>query len=234
MAMPVATFFSVCLVACSLWVDAEPVTYFYSHLPPYESANAEGVPVGIGIDQVRKALQTAGFKPDFKFFSVSRGLNALHSNIDFTAVVSPSDLQKQQFRISQFPIYQVGIGVVRLASTPAMTSLLQLNDAHYLALSETKFAYLSQRSELTQLATFRYEVPTLQDAFRLILNSKYAYFLSYTLTDAEFTNPSLTFDLLEQQPVHLMLSKQHPDATRLMQRVDAALAAQQKEILHIK
>ncbi len=230
MATHVGTFFSVSLFACSLWVHAEPVTYFYSHLPPFESANADGVPSGIGIDKVRETLQAAGFQPDFKFFSVSRGLNALHTKIDFTAVVSPSAMQKQQFRVSQFPIYQVGIGVVRLSSTPAITSLLQLHGVHYLALSETKFAYLEQRPELTQLATFRYEVATLQDAFRLILNGKYAYFLSYTLTETEMTNPSLNFDQLEQQPVHLMLSKQHPDATLLMQRVDAALAAQQKAV----
>lgn len=226
MARHLGTFFSVCLFVCSLWVKAEPVTYFYSHLPPYESANAEGVPTGIGIDKVKKALEAAGFQPEFKFFSISRGLNALHSDIDFTAVVSPSETQKQQFRISQFPIYQVGIGVVRLHSTPAMTSLLQLNETHYLTLSDTKFAYLQQRPGLAQLAASRYEVATLQDAFRLILNGKYPYFLSYALTDAEYTSPFLTFDLLEQQPVHLMLSKQHPDATRLMQRVDTALATQ--------
>lgn len=226
MATHVGTFFSISLIACSLWVNAEPVTYFYSHLPPYESANADGVPAGIGIDKVRATLLAAGFQPEFKFYSVSRGLNALRSNIDFTAVVAPSETQKQQFRISQFPIYQVGIGVVRLSSTPAITSLLQLNGAHYLTLSETKFAYLEQRPQLAQLAALRYDVATLQDAFRLLLKGKYNYFLSYELTDAELTNPVLTFDLLEQQPVHLVLSKQHPAALRLMQRVDAALAAQ--------
>lgn len=219
-------FCCVSLIACSLWLQAEPVTYFYSQLPPYESANADGVATGIGIDKVRSALQAAGFQPEFKFYSVSRGLNALHHNIDFTAVVSPSETQKQQFRISQFPIYQVGIGVVRLSSTPAINSLLQLNGTHYLALSETRFAYLQQRSELGQLNAYRYDVATLQDALRLLLKGKYSYFLSYELTDAELTNPVLTFDLLEQHPVHLVLSKQHPAALRLMQRVDAALAAQ--------
>jgi len=223
MASHVGKLLSVSLLACSAWVNAEPVTYFYSHLPPYEFTDAEGVPKGVGIDKVRNALQAAGFAPDFKFFSVSRGLNALHTDIDFTAVVSPSESQKQQFWISKYPIYHVGVGVVRLSSTPMLTSLRQLNQLPYLTLSDTKFAYLQQRPEMAQLAVNRYEVATQQDAFRLILNGKYRYFLSYALTDIELASRFLHFDALEQQPVHLVLSKHHPDAERLMQRVDAVL-----------
>ena len=223
MALHVGKLLSIYLIACSTWAHAEPVTYFYSHLPPYEFADAEGFPKGMGIDKVRKALQAAGFQPEFVFFSVSRGLNALHTDIDFTAVVSPSETQKQQFRISKYPIYQVGVGVVRLSSTPMLTSLSQLNHVPYVTLSDTKFAYLQQRPEMAQLAATRYEVATQQDAFRLILNGKYPYFLSYALTDIELTSHFLHFDALEQQPVHLVLSKQHPDAARLMQRVDTVL-----------
>jgi len=223
MTIHVGALCSCSLFACSLWLKAEPVTYFYSHLPPYEFANAEGGPAGIGIDKVRRALQAAGFQPEFKFFSVSRGLNALHTDIDFTAVVSPSETQKQQFRISKYPIYHVGVGVVRLSSTPMLASLRQLNHVPYLTLSDTKFAYLQQRPEMANVATTRYEVATQQDAFRLILNGKYPYFLSYALTHTELTSPFLLFDRLEQQPVHLVLSKQHPDADRLMQRVDTVL-----------
>jgi hypothetical protein len=154
---------------------------------------------------------------------VSRGLNALQKDIDFTAIVSPSGAQRQQFRISKYAIYQVEVGVVRLSSTPMLTSLRELNNLPYLTLSDTKFAYLQQRPEMAQLAANRYEVATQQDAFRLILSGKYQYFLSYALTDTELTSRFLHFDALEQQPVHLVLSKQHPDAERLMQRVDAVL-----------
>jgi hypothetical protein len=223
MASHVGKLLSISLIVCSSWVNAEPVTYFYSHLPPYEFTDAEGDPKGMGIDTVRKALQAAGFQPEFVFFSVSRGLNALQKDIDFTAIVSPSVAQRQQYRISKYAIYQVEVGVVRLSSTPMLMSLRQLNNLPYLTLSDTKFAYLQQRPEMAQLAATRYEVATQQDAFRLILNGKYRYFLSYALTDTELTSRFLHFDALEQQPVHLVLSKQHPDAERLMQRVDAVL-----------
>jgi hypothetical protein len=221
---------SLSLFSCSLWVHAEPVTYFYSDLPPYEFTNTEGVAAGIGIDKVREALQAAGFEPEFKFYSVSRGVNALHSSIDFTAVVSPSELQKQQFRISQHPLYYVGVGVVRLSSTASLQNLRQLNDLPYLTLSETKFAYLEQRPEMSQFKKSRYEVETQQDALRLILNGKYPYFLSYAMSETELTGSFLVFDVLEQHPVHLVLSKQHPNAERLIQRVNAALTAQPKSL----
>ena len=221
---------SLSLFSCSLWVNAEPVTYFYSHLPPYEFTNTEGVATGIGINKVREALQAAGFQPEFKFYSVSRGVNALQSSIDFTAVVSPSKVQQQQFRISQYPLYHVGVGVVRLSSTASLQSLRQLNERPYLTLSETKFAYLDQRPEMSQFKKSRYEVETQQDAFRLILNGKYPYFLSYAMSETELTGSFLVFDVLEQHPVHLVLSKQHPNAERLIQRVNAALTAQPKSL----
>lgn len=216
----------VSVLFCHWRVKAEPVTYFYSHLPPYELTNANGDASGVGIEKVRQILQAAGFQPEFQFFSVGRGLNALHHNIDFTAIVAPTARQRQQFLMSQLPIYQVGIGVVRLSSTPALQSLTQLSDSAYLVLAETKFSYLHSRDELRQLSAMRYEVATLQDAFRLIQSGRYKYFLCYALTEAEINNFFIHFDLLERHSVHLVLSKQHPEGKRLMQRVDAVLATQ--------
>ncbi|MBU2279589.1 MAG: transporter substrate-binding domain-containing protein [Gammaproteobacteria bacterium] len=224
--------YSLCLASCSLFTAAEPVTYFYSHLPPFEFTAPNGAPAGVGIEKVRNVLTEAGFTPEFKFYSLQRGLNALHTDIDFTAIVLPSAEEKQQFRTSQYPIYAVGLGVVRLNSTPPLSALSQLPNHAYVALSETKFTYLNRRPSLTDLEKNRYEVNSYQDAFRLILKGKYLYFLSYQLTSAELTNPAFVFDLLEQQPVHLMLSHQHPDADRLMQRIDTVLAEQQAKPAH--
>ncbi len=214
------------VAGCSAFAAAEPVTYFYSDLPPYEFTAANGAPAGVGIEKVRTILSQAGFTPEFKFYSLQRGLNALDSSIDFSAIVAPSPAQKKRFRTSQYPIYAVGLGVVRLHTTPPLSALNKLPQYNYLVLSETKFSYLQRRVEFSEQPNHRYEVSNHQDAFRLILKGKYRYFLSYQLSAAELDNPSLTFDLLEQQPVHLMLSHQHPAAARLMQRVDNLLALQ--------
>lgn len=207
---------------------AEPVSYFYSDLPPYEFSNPQGEAEGIGINQVRKVLIAAGFQPYFRFYSVQRGLNALHNDIDFTAVVAPSGAQNRQFHLSRLPVYSVELGVVRLRSTKRMSYLTQLQHYPYLALTETRFAYLQQRPELAAFAVKRYDITNQPDAYRLLLSGRYDYFLCYHARDIALTNPMLVFDALEQLPVHLVLSRQHPAADRLMQRVDAVLAGLDK------
>lgn len=208
----------------SLPLRAEPVSYFYSDLPPYEYSNARGVAAGIGITKVRKVLTSAGFQPSFAFYSVPRGLNALHDDIDFTAVVAPTATQRQQLKISAKPIYFAELGVVRLRSTQALTSLDQLRKHTYLALTDTRFAYLSQRPTLSDLALTRYDVSSQSDAYRLLINGRYHYFLCYHAANIALSNPLLTFDIFEKLPVYLVLSSQHPDADRLMQRVNKALS----------
>ncbi|MDZ7868580.1 MAG: transporter substrate-binding domain-containing protein [Rheinheimera sp.] len=203
---------------------AEPVTYFYSDLPPYEFSNPQGQAEGVGIDQVRKVLTAAGFAPDFRFYSLQRGLNALQQDIDFTAVVAPSGQQAQQFHLSRLPVYAVELGVVRLRTTKRMSYLSQLQHYPYLALSETRFAFLQQRPELAAFAVKRYDISNQPDAFRLLLSGRYDYFLCYHASEMALANPLLVFDALEQLPVHLVLSRQHAEAARLMQRVDAVLA----------
>jgi hypothetical protein len=207
----------------SLPLRAEPVSYFYSDLPPYEYSNATGDAAGIGITKVRKVLINAGFQPSFAFYSVPRGLNALNDGIDFTAVIAPTATQRQQLKISAKPIYFAELGVVRLHSTPALTSLNQLRQHTYLALTDTRFAFLSQRPTLTDLALTRYDVSSQNDAYRLLINGRYQYFLCYHAADIALSNPLLTFDSFEKLPVYLVLSSQHPDANRLMQRVNMAL-----------
>ena len=203
---------------------AEPVTYFYSDLPPYEFSNPQRQADGLGIIQVRKVLTAAGFQPEFQFYSLQRGLNALENDIDFTAVVAPSGQQTQQFHLSRLPVSAVELGVVRLRATKRMTSLNQLQHYPYLALSETRFTFLLQRPELAAFAVKRYDISNQPDAFRLLLSGRYDYFLCYHASEMALANPMLVFDPLEQLPVHLALSRQHPEAARLMLRVDAVLA----------
>ncbi len=208
----------------SLPALAEPVSYFYSDLPPYEYTNSAGAAEGLGISHVDKLLRQAGFQPQFQFYSLSRGLQALENHIDFSAVVAPTLTQRREFRISAAPVYLTELGVVRLRSGKRLSSLEQLQHYPYLALSETRFAYLQQRPELAALAVKRYDIGNQQDAYRLLLSGRYDYYLCYHASEVALNNPLLTFDSFEQLPVYLVLSRQHPDADRLMQRVDAVMA----------
>lgn len=208
---------------CSLSVQAEPVTYFYSNLPPFEYTNSDGAAEGLGISHVDKVLRQAGFQPTFEFYSLSRGLQALENHIDFSAVVAPTPAQRQTLKISAAPVYLAELGVVRLRSSKRLSSLEQLQHYPYLALSETRFAFLQERPELAAFAVKRYDISSQQDAYRLLLSGRYDYYLCYHASDLALSNPMLEFDRFEQLPVYLMLSRQHPDADRLMQRVDQAM-----------
>jgi len=213
---------------CLLWCEvaqAEPVSYFYSDLPPYEFSTAEGQADGIGIDHVRRVLTAAGFQPQFQLFSLQRGLNALQNGIDFSTLVAPTPAQRQQFHISQWPVYSVELGVVRLRTGKRLSALTQLQHYPYLALSDTRFLYLLQRPELAAFAVKRYDIPSLNDAYRLLLSGRYDYLLCYHASHQVLNNPLLVFDTFETLPVHLVLSRRHPDALRLMQRVDAVLSS---------
>lgn len=155
---------AVPLCLLSLSAQAEPVSYFYSELPPFEYTNSDGVAEGLGISQVDKLLRHAGFQPKFEFYSLSRGLQALENHIDFSAVVSPTSAQRRELKISAAPIYLVELGVVRLRSSKRLSSLEQLQHYPYLALSDTRFAYLQQRPELAAFAVKRYDISSQQSA----------------------------------------------------------------------
>lgn len=224
--LPMIGFF-LTLICVSKPLSAEAVSYFYSNLPPYEYQDEQQQAQGIGIDAIRRVLQQTGFTADFELFSVQRGLNALHNKIDFTAVVSPTVGQQRQYVVSQYPVYQIQLGVVRLKQSPALGKLQALTHQPYLVLAETKFTHLLQRPELSTLLQQRYEVTEQQDALRLILKGRYSYFLSYGMTAQQLAHPDLVFEELEICPVHLMLSRKNKDAQRLMQRVDQTLRATQ-------
>lgn len=216
-------------LAAALWllslpVWAEPVSYFYSELPPFEYTDSDGAAAGLGITRVEKLLRQAGYQPKFQFYSLSRGLQAMEEHIDFSTVVAPTTTQRQQLKISAAPVYLAELGVVRLRSSKRLSSLEQLQHHPYLALSDTRFAYLQQRPELAAFAVKRYDISSQQDAYRLLLSGRYDYYLCYHASEVALSNPMLVFDSFEQLPVYLVLSRQHPDADRLMQRVDAVLA----------
>ncbi len=209
----------------SLPLRAEPVSYFYSDLPPFEYSDPTGAATGIGIEQVQKVLQQAGFQVNFQFYSVPRGLSALQQHIDFSAVVAPTPEQRRQLKVSAAPVYLAELGVVRLRSTTRLSTFEQLQHYPYLALSDTRFSFLQQRPELAAFTVKRYDISNQQDAYRLLLGGKYDYYLCYHASNVALSNPMLTFDSFETLPVHLVLSQQHPHASQLMQRIDAAMAS---------
>ena len=208
-----------------LTLQAEPVRFFYSELPPYEQTTADGGAEGIGIRAVTAILNKAGFTPTFELYSIQRGVAALHGDIDFTSVVAPSEALKAEFELSKRAVYNIKLGAVRLADTAKLTNLADLQQHNYVSLRSTQFPYLSGAFALSAaFFTNQYKVDNVDDALRLILHQRYSYFLSYYLTEQELTSPFLVFDELLTLPVHLAMSKTHPDVKRMMLRIDTVLS----------
>ena len=203
-------------------LQAEPVRFFYSELPPYEQTTADGGVDGIGIRAVTAILKEAGFTPTFELYSIQRGVAALHGDIDFTTVVSPSEALRAEFELSKYPVYTIKLGIVRLAYTTKLTTIADLQQHNYISLRATLFHYLPDIFALSDaFIANQYKVDTLDDAVRLIMHERYPYFLSYYLTEHELKFPFLVFDELLTLPVYLAMSKAHPDVKRMMSRIDA-------------
>lgn len=203
---------------------AETVRFFYSELPPYEYTTADGGADGIGIREISAVLIAAGFIPTYELYSIQRGLAALQTDIEFTAVVAPSLALRAEFELSTKPVYQIKLGVVRHKNTAKLTQLSSLQQHNYVSLAATSFGYLSDSEQLpAPFFTNQYKVDSLDDALRLIYHQRYPYFLSYFLSEQELKSPFLLFDELKTLPVYLAMAKRHPNAGVLMQRVNQTM-----------
>ncbi|WP_333606662.1 hypothetical protein [Arsukibacterium sp.] len=213
----------LCLIHTSA-LKAETVRFFYSESPPFEQTSADGSAAGLGIIVVSNILTAAGLSPIFELYSIQRGVAALHREVHFTTVVSPTAEFKADFAVSQRPVYSISLGVVRLKHTPKLTHLSTLQPQSLVSLTETSFSYLLEKSDFSGVDfSNHYKVSTLEDALRLIQNKRYPYFLSYYLSEHELQSPFLVFDELLTLPVYLAMSKKQPDVTRLMHQVDQAM-----------
>lgn len=201
----------------------QAVSFFYSDTPPYEFTDDQGQAAGIAIIKVRKLFEAAGWQVNFHFDSVQRGTRALEQTIDFTTVVAPTEQQRQQFVISEEPLYQIELGVVRDRHTMAVTQWADLLKQPYLVLRDTRFAFLQNEPSLQPILQLRYDVATKADALRLLNSGRFSYFFGYVSSTQAAPAPWLAVDVLGTYPVHLVVSRQHPHAVQYMKTLDALL-----------
>ena len=205
------------------------VTYFYSQMPPFEYVDERGEAAGTGIARVKDVLDKAGFASRFVFFSVPRGENELQVSADITSVVAPTSTQRQQWRVSQYPLYEVSLGVVRRDDVLPLQRVETLLSTPYLAMQEMQFSFLRERNGLSALTRLRSDVTDNTAGIRLIKNRKADYFLTYfPLKSESWRDEELLFEEIEILPVYLVVFNAHPDVDMIMQKIDRYLATEQK------
>ncbi|WP_169726048.1 substrate-binding periplasmic protein [Aestuariibacter salexigens] len=195
-----------------------------SEQPPFEYSDENGAARGIAIDHADALFAQLEWDVNYAFNSVSRGVVNLHAGeYDISSAVSPADDLREQFYVSDHPLYEITLSAIRLASTMPVTSAEQLSDKPYAAIFENSFAFIERR--LTQGTTLpqRYNVDSYEQGIRLVSLGRLPYFLTYALSDLPDSNVHLEVDTLMTLPVYLIVSKQHPEGQALMLAVNRVL-----------
>lgn len=198
------------------------VSYFYSNLPPYEFVDKNGKAAGIGITHINAILTEAELKGNYHYYSVNKGLHLLRQGkVDFSAVISPNTSIYKDFLVSKLPIYSIVLGVIRQKTTQQISNVAQLNQHNFAALKETSFLFNKIASVLQQKN--RYNVDSFAQGVHLVNVNKLPYFLTYKHSKQPLAS-TLLFDVLITEPVYLIISKKHPQAKTLMQKIDQAIS----------
>ncbi len=198
------------------------VSYFYSQLPPYEFVDDNGEAAGKGIKKVIAIFKQAQLNYHFHYYSINKGISLLQqAKIDFSTVISPNQNIYNDFLVSDNAIYTIELGVIHHKETSAITEISQLNHSNYAALKETSFLFNKISSVLQQQN--RYNVNSFKQGVHLVKANKLPYFLTYHHSE-EVLAHNITFNLLITEPVYLIISKLHPQASSLMQKINQAVA----------
>lgn len=213
--------FSFYLIIFSTQAQNNQISYFYSHLPPYEYIDTNNQAAGLGIEHLKKIFSHANLSVNFQYYSIKRGINLLHQgSVDFASVISPDAKIYKKFIVSQRPIYTITLGVLRLENTPSISQITQLNKQPFATLKETTFLFNNLTKDLQQKN--RYDVKDFTQGERLIKAHKLPYFLIYDQPKKRIAS-TLTFDVLLKNPVYLIISKQHPQAKQLMAIINKSM-----------
>lgn len=219
-----------CLVSCvallyAVAVKAEVTTalnYFYSQSPPFEYVGPNGNAQGIGIDAIVEKLKSHNISVNFHFGSINRGLSSLNNgDADFTTAIAPTEKLKTHYYVSSTPIYTATLGVIRLKSSPSISSILELENHQFAALEGHRFKLSQVVQSNAKLTENRYDVVEYAQGINLIRSKRVKYFLTYHSVGDDLDNEELTFDALLSAPAHLAVSKAHPNALSIIEMLNA-------------
>jgi hypothetical protein len=209
------------LIIFSTQAQNNNISYFYSNLPPYEYINTHNQAAGIGIEHLKNIFSHANLSVNFQYYSIKIGINLLHQGkVDFASVISPDAKIYKTFIVSKRPIYNITLGVLRLENTPSINQITQLNKQPFATLKETTFLFNNLTKDLQQKN--RYNVSDFNQGIFLVKAHKLPYFLIYEQPKKQIAS-TLTFDRLLKNPVHLIISKQHPQAKKLMDIINKSM-----------
>lgn len=165
-----------------------------------------------------------GASVTFEFNSVNRGVANLHNGIyDISTAVSPSDNIRQQFWVSDKALYPIEFIAIHKPTTPPISAILKQNNVTFAALSENTFPFID-RFFAAHTDIKRYDVSSMQQGLKLVEADKMPYFLTYASGNDELTESQYQIDVIEKMPVHLVVSKQHPQGKALIDKINAALS----------
>lgn len=215
--------FTLALVANNAYSTQPVVTYFYSNQPPFEFVDSSGQPNGTAIEQIKSLFSHINYHVDFEFNSVNRGVLNLHQGIyDVSTAVSPGDALKSQFWVSDQPLYQIQFVAVRKSDTPPLNSDEEPKNVIFAAMVDNAFPFID--SFLSKHIDYqRYDVSNIEQGLHLVKINRIPYFLTYFSGHEDFSSDNLTIDVLEEMPVFLIVSKQHPLGLDLITKINDGL-----------
>ncbi|MEW9797086.1 substrate-binding periplasmic protein [Alteromonas sp. CYL-A6] len=203
--------------------DPKIVSVFISQQPPYESVNASGQPEGIAISALNALFEKLHWQVRYELDSVPRGVRNLHAGVyDISTAVAPNNKINAAYLVSRVPLYHIRLVSLRRADTPPVSNVNTLRQHPFAVLSGNQFHYLEMFDVDLAYDQAPYSVTSVAKGLDMIEKGRLAYFLTY-YDDALPINPALTYDVLSDRPVHIIVSRSHPDAERLIASINDAL-----------
>ena len=201
------------------------LTYYYSNQPPFEFIDKDGQASGIAITRARALFQQSNYKITFAFDSINRGVDNLHAGrYDISTAVSPTKALQRQFLVSKKALYSINLSAIRKQATPPITQIEQMRSVAYAAITDNTFSYIERFLQTQHPLSKRYDVATFSQGMRLVELDKLPYFLTYLNERSDAFDETLTVDLLMELPVHIIVSKRHPNANELMSIIDEQMS----------
>lgn len=139
---------------------------------------------------------------------------------------------------SKKPVTTAEIRAYRRAGTPSIKGREGLVGQQVIAIRGYSYGGLAAFLSDPQNRITTHDTQAHASAFRMLANGRADYLIEYAGPAAEVLSAEpiagIAFDVLSRQDVHLVLSKNYPDAAQVMQRLEAIAATLDVEALLTK